>query len=157
MDLFDSGGIRSEVPPLVRVEYEVDPRGWERAGVRIIQPRNGGKPFPIFYTPKKTKQYEDALKELATIKMRQRDPVEGAVAVRITATMRVPESWPNKKRDAALAGTLYPTTKPDFDNIAKMVDAFKGVIWKDDTQVVRALMIKQYGERPSLVVEVFLM
>lgn len=155
MDLFDIGGVRASAPPFVRVEYEVDPRGWERPGVRIIEPRNGGRPFAIFYTPKKTKQYEAALRQLAQLQMRHREPVDGAVALRVTATMRVPESWSKKKRNAALAGTIWPTTKPDFDNISKMVDAFKGVIWTDDTRVVRGLVIKQYGERPSLLVEVY--
>lgn len=158
MDLFDFGGVRSSTPPFVRVEYEVDPRGWERPGVRIVEPKYGGRPFAIFYTPKKTKQYEAALRELAGLQMRRKNHIlDEAVAVKIIATMRVPKSWPKKKRDAALAGTVYPTTKPDFDNISKMVDAFKGVIWTDDTRVVRALVIKQYGERPSLVIEVYVM
>lgn len=157
LDLFESGGIRVSMPPFVRVEYEVDPLGWERTGARIITPRDGRPQFILFYTPEQTRQYEEALKQLAALAMRRKQIVDGPCAIRITATMRVPKSWTVKERDAALTGVMMPITRPDFDNIAKMVDAFKGVIWTDDTRVVRALIIKQYGERPSLLVEVYLL
>ena len=54
----------------------------------------------------------------------------------MTALMGVPKSWSNKKRDAALAGTIRPTGKPDWDNFAKMLDAFNEIVWIDDAQIV---------------------
>lgn len=89
--------------------------------------------------------------------MRGKKIIDVACAIRVTATMPVPSSWANAKRDAALAGVVHPTGKPDGDNLLKMIDAFNEVVWTDDSRVVRALVIKQYGERPSLLVEVYLM
>jgi Holliday junction resolvase RusA-like endonuclease len=72
--------------------------------------------------------------------------------IRIRADFSVPASWPRNKRDAALAGVIRPTGRPDFDNICKMVDALNGIVWLDDTQVVDARVEKHYSERACLTV-----
>lgn len=155
MDLFDCvGGASDKASPFVRVELPGPPQGKARARGRIVTTKSGQQ-FINFYTPAGTRSYEDGLAMLAKSAMRRNCVIDQAVAIRVTATMPIPKSWSNKKRDAALAGTIHPTVKPDWDNIGKLTDAFKGIVWTDDTRVVRALVIKQYGENPSLVVEVF--
>ena len=59
---------------------------------------------------------------------------------------------PKYKREAALAGTLRPTTKPDVSNVLKGVeDALKGVWYKDDSQIIGFDELgKWYGERPRI-------
>ena len=47
----------------------------------------------------------------------------------------------------ALAGEILPTTKPDWDNHGKLTDALKGIVWKDDSQVVLQNVEKVYGAR----------
>lgn len=48
-----------------------------------------------------------------------------------------------------------PTTKPDGDNILKVVlDALNGLAYDDDRQVVKMCIIKVYGANPGLVVKV---
>ena len=48
-----------------------------------------------------------------------------------------------------------PTTKPDGDNILKVVlDALNGLAYDDDRQVVKMCIIKAYGVNPGLVVQV---
>ena len=48
-----------------------------------------------------------------------------------------------------------PTTKPDGDNILKVVlDALNGLAYDDDRQVVKMCIIKVYGSNPGLVVQV---
>ena len=49
---------------------------------------------------------------------------------------------------------LRPTTKPDWDNIAKVIDALNHVVWADDASVVDGLVRKFYGETPELVIQV---
>ena len=47
---------------------------------------------------------------------------------------------------------MYPTKKPDTDNIAKVKDALNGIAFKDDSQVVKETIIKRYAEVPKLVI-----
>lgn len=48
----------------------------------------------------------------------------------------------------------YHTKRPDLDNLAKAIkDALRGIIFKDDSQIVEAHLYKQYGE-PEVRIEV---
>ena len=50
---------------------------------------------------------------------------------------------------------MRPQTKPDIDNVVKVVcDALNKVAYNDDTQVVKIVAEKYYGETPGLVVEI---
>lgn len=130
-----------------------EPEGKGRPRFRVVTPR-GGKPFASVYTPKETRTYEHALAMAGRVAMRSRAPLECPLDVTVTAIMPVPRSWTAKKRDAALAGTVWPTSTPDCDNLAKMIDGLNGIVWVDDKQIVRLSVIKQYGEAPRLEVKV---
>lgn len=139
--------------PAIVVVLDGEPRGWARPRVRVIKPASGAA-FPSFFMDAKTRAFEKALQWQAKAAMRSQPPFEGPVAVKVVAAMAVPTSWPNRKRDAALAGTLRPTGKPDWDNFAKMLDAFNGIVWVDDAQVVEGSVRKVYSETPSLRVDI---
>ena len=128
-----------------------------------------GKARPRFtkdgraYTPQKTRRYEEAVREAALlaaqaqgfVKHDKDTPLEACV----TAWFPVPASWPKKKRAAALSGALYPTGKPDADNIAKAVlDAANGIAFHDDRQIVSLTVRKRYTFRdddsPRVVVHI---
>ena len=50
---------------------------------------------------------------------------------------------------------LRPVKKPDFDHIEKIIaDSLNGVAYRDDTQIVDAIVRKFYSEVPR--VEVFI-
>lgn len=138
------------------------PRGKGRPRHRIITPRPGTaswskgkrKPFTISYTDDDTEAYEKALALVGKIAMGRLAPLEGPLEVTVTAIMPIPNSWPRKKRDAALVGTIRPTGKPDRDNIDKIVgDGLKGIAWVDDAQIVDGRVRKVYGEEPMVRVE----
>jgi Holliday junction resolvase RusA-like endonuclease len=86
-------------------------------------------------------------------------PLEGPLALRIRAVFRVPDSWSQKKKVAAvLQGSIRPTGKPDLDNVLKHVkDVMTDLcFWKDDAQVVEYLQGtgKYYGLAPRIEVEI---
>lgn len=140
--------------PFVRVELPGDPIGKPRA--RAVVTAGAGKRRIKFFKNSKTERYENALGMMANAAMRGKKILDGAIAIRVIGTFRVPKSWSAKDQAAALAGQIHHTSKPDFDNLAKAAtDAFKGIVWTDDARAARALVIKQYGADPSLVVEVF--
>jgi Holliday junction resolvase RusA-like endonuclease len=77
------------------------------------------------------------------------------VSVELLAELPIPASWSKKRRNLAILGYIRPATRPDIDNIFKlMADAFNGVIWRDDVLVVDVHMRKIYGLQPKLVVTV---
>ena len=102
------------------------------------------------FTPAATRAYEAALRYAAQTAMNGRPPVDGPLAVTLTAFMPVPASWSKKKQAAALDGELWPVGKPDADNLLKTIDALNEVVWRDDKQAVIATVVKTYSARPEL-------
>jgi Holliday junction resolvase RusA-like endonuclease len=121
---------------------------------RIVQPKDGRKPFIHQYPDPDTAAHEEALAQLAALKMRGKKPTIRPVAVIVYAFKRVPESWSRKDREAALCGRILPTTKPDGDNYLKMIDALKGIVWVDDSVAVDQHVFKRYDSNPRLRIEV---
>jgi len=106
------------------------------------------------YTPEKTRRYENQVSAYAAEAMRNVPPMGGPVEVVVDAHMLVPKSWSLKKRLAAIAGQIKPTTKPDLDNIVKALDGMNGIVVVDDSQIVKLTATKQYAEIPQLIVSV---
>lgn len=130
-----------------------EPHGKGRPRSRIAKTKTG-QSFIAVYTPVETRAYEKALAWAGRAAMKGSTPIEGPIQVHITAVFGVPASWSSKKRDSALAGVVRPTGRPDFDNLAKGIDALNGIIWRDDSQIVDARVLKIYGEEPLLRIEV---
>lgn len=79
----------------------------------------------------------------------------GPLRVSFAVVVQIPESWSGVKKRKALAGTIRPTTKPDFDNVSKMLtDPLNLIVWKDDAQIVESTFSKHYGEQPGAVITV---
>lgn len=111
--------------------------------------------FTVAYTPEKTASYENLVKMQADSAMAGRPPVEGATDVEIALFVVPPASWSQKKQKAALAGEIFPTSKPDVDNVIKGIfDAMNDIVWRDDKQVVDLAVKKRYAEVPMAKVTV---
>jgi Holliday junction resolvase RusA-like endonuclease len=104
------------------------------------------------FTPGKTRRYEDLIRLEAGRVMEGLDQLQGPTEVRITAFMQTPQviAKHKTKGPAAELGELRPTTKPDVDNFAKVIDALNGIVWRDDSQVVQLTVRKFYSTRPRL-------
>ena len=98
------------------------------------------------YTPEKTARYENLVKLAAARAMGTTAPIEVAVFLIVRAYMPIPKSWSLKKQRAAALEEIFPTSRPDLDNIVKAIkDGANGVAWKDDSQVVDVIASKRYG------------
>jgi Holliday junction resolvase RusA-like endonuclease len=107
------------------------------------------------FTPAKTKNYEDTIREYAREAMGQRATIEGPCQCNLLVGVEVPASWSAKKRQAALQGLTAPTGKPDLDNCIKSaMDAMNGVVWRDDAQCVTLIAKKRYREKAGLWIAV---
>jgi len=110
--------------------------------------------FTRVYSPPATVAYEGQLKRIALHVIGKRRALEGALAVTVLAVFPLRDSWPKWKRREAMAQRLRPTTKPDSDNILKVLDALNNIVFLDDAQIVDARIVKFYGARPRLIIEV---
>lgn len=107
------------------------------------------------YTPAKTVAYEGLIALAGQQAMEQRAVLECPVQITVTALFPIPKSWPKKRRAEAASGMAFHTSKPDGDNILKAVgDGLNGIIWKDDSQIAMARIMKIYDETPRLEVVV---
>lgn len=105
------------------------------------------------YTPKTTVDYERWIREAY---INQTDglnyePLETPVVLSIIAYREIPKATSEKKRKSM----VYCTTKPDWDNIGKVVsDALNGIAWKDDSQIVQGKVIKNWAEHGYIYIDI---
>lgn len=107
------------------------------------------------YTPERTRTYEGMIRTAAMAEMVGRQPLDQPLEIVLRAIFPIPKSWSLHKQAKALVGEIKPTGRPDLDNIAKAwKDALNGVVYRDDSLIVRATMDKRYGQAPAVVVTV---
>ena len=125
-------------------------------------PQGKGRPkasarggFVRMYTPAKTVSYEALIGHAAHAAMRGEPLLDCPVSVDMDIRCPIPASWSQKRQRQALAGEIWPTTKPDVDNVEKVVfDAINGVVWRDDVVVVRVSKLKRYASTPGITVTI---
>lgn len=107
------------------------------------------------FTPKETVAYEGLIAHAAQIAMAGRDLIPHPVMVELQILLPIPQSKSKKWKAQAVAGQVFPTTKPDMDNVIKAIyDGLNGVVWRDDVQVVDAIVRKRYAETPCVRVRI---
>lgn len=130
-------------------EFEVEGKiiGKERPRVNLY---NG-----IVYTPNKTKDYEEYIRECFSITYPNFIPIEGRVAIEIIAYRKIPTNTPKSKVKEMLDDSISPTVKPDVDNIGKVVlDALNKFAFNDDNQVTKISIEKRYSLIEKIMVRV---
>ena len=133
----------------MKYEFEVlgDIKGKERPRVNT----NTG----IVYTPMRTKDYEDLIRQYFLLKYPRYTTIEGRTSIDIIAYMKIPKNTSKKKVSIMLEGEVSPIKKPDIDNIAKVVlDALNKIVFKDDNQICKINVEKKYGEEEKLYIKI---
>lgn len=124
----------------------------------IIQGKVQAKQRPRFngkfaYTPKETVAYENWVKTCYLEKYRGQKPLEKPLKVKIIAYYDIPKSTSKKKQQQMLNDEIFPTVKPDTDNIAKSIlDSLNGIAYLDDKQVVKLEVEKYYSISANVTV-----
>lgn len=131
-----------------------DPRGKGRPRATIRRFKSGGERADT-YTDAKTRRYEASVKAIAEKAMAAREPIVGPLAVALRFRLAVPASYSKKRRAAILAGTEPYLGAYDVDNLAKSIlDGCNKVVFHDDKQVVRLLVVKVPAETAGVDVRV---
>lgn len=118
------------------IEFTVpgDPRAWKRART------NKGRHF----TETGSELFMGKIATIAHEKMKAQglSPFTGPVRIRLEVYYSPLKSVPKSKRGFLLA----KATKPDFDNLAKIIgDALNGIVWIDDAQIFNAEIFKWHA------------
>ena len=101
------------------------------------------------YNTEKTVNYETLVKELFIIS--KQEQIQGMLSVEIDCYFGIPKNTSKVKTNKMLSTELRPIKKPDTDNVAKIcLDALNKLAYKDDSQVVRLLVNKWYGNVPRV-------
>ena len=103
------------------------------------------------YTPSKTKDYENLVKQYFKLKYPKYVPFENRVSVKIIAYFGIPKSTSKKMTTQMLEGMISPTKKPDIDNIVKIrLDSLNKMAFKDDNQITKLEVEKIYSEKEKI-------
>ena len=85
--------------------------------------------------------------------MKDRPLLEGPLKLDIVCYIQRPKSKTRKNPRANRM--LVPDTKPDWDNLGKMVsDALSGIVYADDRQIIDGRVRKEYADTGSPRTEV---
>lgn len=129
--------------------------------VFVIPGTARGKQRPRFartgrvYTPPQTVNQEAYIKMLAATAMRGLSPLIGPLEATFSISVAIPKSFTGEKRKRIEEGKLFPTSKPDLDNVVKLLcDAMNGVVYGDDMQIVDLYVNKTYAAAGSTTVMV---
>lgn len=132
---------------LISVPGEPVAKGRPRLAVR-----NG---HAAAYTPAKTVAYEGLVALAGQDVMAGRELLEGPLFVEVIATFGIRKSWSKRDKERAASGIMPHVGRPDLDNIVKAAgDGLNGVVWRDDSQIVRLACSKRYGPVPGLSIMV---
>ena len=103
-------------------------------------------------TPENTVLYENLVKQSFLAKNNDRYFNSEPLCIDIEAYYPILKSMSKKDRERVCKGELFPTKKPDADNIAKVIcDALNGVAYGDDAQIVALNVYKLYADKEPLV------
>jgi len=109
----------------------------------------------MVYTPTKTKDYECLVQQYFLLKYPRFKMLENRVEVRIVAYFSIPKATKEIEKNKMLQNQISPTKKPDIDNIVKIIlDAMNKFAFKDDTQITKLSVEKQYGNEEKVIVQI---
>lgn len=127
------------------------------AGIPCQRPRstvvNG---YAHVYVPQKTKDFEKKIGEhYREATGGYRYPDDAALIVTITFSYKPPRSISKVKAKKMIDGEINYLKKPDLDNLAKAVlDGLNGIAFKDDAQIVRLNVSKEYGREDRIFISI---
>ena len=128
--------------------FEIEP-------IAQLRPRASSRGGHVrLYDPPKVKQYKAVLHNLVTEQYKN-PPLTGALSVSMLFYRPVQKSLSNIERQRRLSNEHKAVVKPDVDNYIKStLDALNGVLWDDDSQIVKLTAEKRYAEKGKIIITV---
>jgi Holliday junction resolvase RusA-like endonuclease len=121
---------------------------------RIASMKNGQQ-FIAHYKDSAVQKAERRIEQYG-MPVKPTEPLQGPLFLILRAYFEVPASYTKKKRNSIISFETWPIGKPDSDNLCKLVlDALgtSKLFFKNDSQFVFVVIIKQYGEHQGLSIK----
>lgn len=84
-----------------------------------------------------------------------KEPLLTPLSVDMTFYLPIPKGTSKIKQTQMINQLIYPSKRPDIDNLAYIVtNAMKEIIYQDDSQIVDLSLHKRYGLEPKTVIKV---
>lgn len=129
----------------LRIEYDGKPPGEQRA-------RTSKGRFHVSPKTVNDRKKIAIMAKAAGVEMIEKDV---PVAVEIVAYFPMPKNFSQKKRIAAMTNRIFPTVKPDIDNIEVLVlNSLNRIAFWDDAQVVEVKKKKIYAHQGKLFITI---
>lgn len=78
-------------------------------------------------------------------------PIAGPLILTMEFVFPRPKSHFNSKGNLKPSAPFYHTIKPDATKVVRSTeDALKGILWWDDSQVAKQIVVKRYGDMPGV-------
>jgi len=78
-------------------------------------------------------------------------PIEGPVILSVVIYKQIPAGYSKVMKYLCENGDIRPEKRPDVDNYLKAVeDALNDIVWKDDSQIIKASCEKYYSNKPRI-------
>lgn len=113
-----------------------------------------GKPF--FYEPAELKAARKKLMDFV-VKYAPEDPIPGTIRLTTKWIWPLPKNQINRLKSTGMNDlAIYKTTKPDTDNMIKMLKdcMTRCRFWKDDAQVASEITEKFNGMHPGIYIRI---
>jgi Holliday junction resolvase RusA-like endonuclease len=124
----------------MRIVIPIKPKAQARPRFTMTYSKRLGRHAGRAYKSKAQRQYDDALVLWLKAYCRRHEikPLFNPFVLGVKVFVSPPKSWSKKKREAALRGNVGQSSKPDLSNYIKTIeDCGNGILWGDDSQVVR--------------------
>lgn len=116
--------------------------------------QGGGLGVRVMHMNERFKPFSAEMKALAH-EVYDGPPLSGPISLWLTILRARPKGHLKKSGTLRDGAPLFPTQRPDSTKILRAVeDSLTGVLWKDDSQIVRHYVCKDFGEQDALVVRV---
>lgn len=123
------------------------------AGSKTVGHAKSGRAF-VRDSSKRSRPWKSDVAQAAGIAVRGAPLLEGPLELVLRFYVPRPKGHFGA-RGLRPSAPVYPIVKPDVLKLARAVeDACTGVIWRDDAQIVREVLTKEYGEPARCVVNV---
>jgi len=99
------------------------------------------------YDPSTSRDWKRTVQAQVILAWKPRDPLVGPLQLALVFSLPRPKTLPKR--------IVQHTKRPDVDNLAKAIlDAVRGILFRDDSAIVSLTVIKRYGESPGMEIAV---
>ena len=124
---------------------------------QYVRAANGRPVVAVVDAAKKSRPWKTLISAMAADVWNQ-PPLDEPIELALTFTMPRPKGhFGSRKGEPVLkeSAPTWHTSAPDTTKLVRAVeDALNGVVWKDDSRVVKQSAEKRYGDRPGVLIEI---